>query len=176
MDVDNVAIGSGGKDAIPRDYNRDWAAQPIYPEVAAAQHMIADIQKKRGLDVYIDLHNPGAEDPIFFFGPFQFERMIGEQRQNYQQWIDLAATPITEPLPVVSKYRYATYVTTGEERGRMSSGWLRANTSPSTISVTLETGWNSRLMSVEGYGKVGAGLGRTLAEYLKTRGESSPSR
>jgi hypothetical protein len=166
MDVDNAAIGAGGKEAVPRDHNRDWAAEPIYPEVAAAQKMIRDIHTKHGLDVFIDLHNPGANDPIFFFGPFAFERMTGIQQRNYQRWIELAAANITEPMPVQPKYRFATYVTTDEERGRMSSGWVRANTGDSTISVTLETGWNSPLMSVEGYGKVGAGLGRALAAYI----------
>ncbi len=166
MDVDNATLGAGGKEAVPRDHNRDWAAEPIYPEVAAAQKMIREIHAKHGLDVFIDLHNPGANDPIFFFGPFAFERMIGIQQRNYQRWIELAASNITEPMPVQPKYRFATYVTTDEERGRMSSGWVRTNTSNSTISVTLETGWNSPLMSVEGYGKVGAGLGRSLAAYI----------
>ena len=171
MDVDNVVLGAGGKDAIPRDHNRDWAAEPIYPEVAAAQKMIRKIHAKHGLDAYIDLHNPGANDPIFFFGPFAFERMTGIQQRNYQRWMELAAENITEPMPVQPKYRFATYVTTDEERGRMSSGWVRANTGDSTISVTLETGWNSPLMSVEGYSKVGAGLGRTLAAYIRNNPE-----
>jgi hypothetical protein len=166
MDVDNATLGAAGKEAVPRDHNRDWAAEPIYPEVAAAQKMIRDIHAKHGLDVFIDLHNPGANDPIFFFGPFAFERMTGIQQRNYQRWIELAAANITEPMPVKPKYRFATYVTTDEERGRMSSGWVRANTGDSTISVTLETGWNSPLMSVEGYGKVGAGLGMSLAAYI----------
>lgn len=166
MDVDNAAIGAGGKEAVPRDHNRDWAAEPIYPEVAAAQKMIREIHSKHGLDVFIDLHNPGASDPIFFFGPFAFERMTGIQQRNYQRWMELAAANITEPMPVQPKYRFATYVTTDEERGRMSSGWVRANTGDSTISITLETGWNSPLMSVEGYSKVGAGLGKTLAAYF----------
>lgn len=166
MDVDNAAIGAGGKEAMPRDHNRDWASEPIYPEVAAAQRMIRNIHAKQGLDVFIDLHNPGADDPIFFFGPFAFERMTGIQQRNYQRWIDLAAASMTEPLKVQPKYRFATYVKTDEERGRMSSGWVRANAGDYTISVTLETGWNSSLMSVEGYGKVGAGLGRALAAYI----------
>ena len=166
MDVDNAALGAGGKEAIPRDHNRDWAAEPVYPEVAAAQRMIRDIHAKHGLDVFIDLHNPGANDPIFFFGPFAFERMTGIQQRNYQRWIELAAANIIEPRKVDPKYRFATYVKTDEERGRMSSGWVRANAGDFTISVTLETGWNSPLMSVEGYGKVGAGLGRALAAYL----------
>lgn len=166
MDVDNATLGAGGKEAIPRDHNRDWAVDPVYPEVAAAQRMIHDIHAKHGLDAFIDLHNPGANDPIFFFGPFAFERMTGIQQRNYQRWIDLAATNIVEPRKVDPKYRFATYVKTDEERGRMSSGWVRANTGDFTISVTLETGWNSPLMSVEGYGKIGAGLGRALAAYL----------
>ena len=166
MDVDNVAMGAGGKEAVPRDHNRDWAAEPIYPEVAAAQKMIREIQARRGLDVFIDLHNPGSRDPIFFFGPFAFERMTGVQQRNYRRWIELAAANITKPMPVVPTYRFANYVKTEEERGRMSSGWVRANTAASTISVTLETGWNNPQMSVEGYAEVGAGLGRTLEAYL----------
>lgn len=166
MDVDNAAVGAGGKEAVPRDHNRDWSAEPVYPEVAAAQRMISEIHAKHGLDVYIDLHNPGATDPIFFFGPFAFERMTGIEQRNYQRWMDLAAANIIDPRKVESKYRFATYVTTDEERGRMSSGWVRANTAPFTISVTLETGWNSPLMSVEGYSKIGAGLGRALAAYI----------
>jgi hypothetical protein len=167
MDVDNAAIGAGGKEAVPRDHNRDWADAPIYPEVAAAQKRISDIHQKHGLDAYIDLHNPGASDPIFFFGPFAFERMTGIQQRNYSRWMELAAANITTPRPVDPKYRFATYVTTEEERGRMSSGWVRNHTGDATISVTLETGWNSPLMSVEGYSKIGVGLGRALAAYLE---------
>jgi hypothetical protein len=166
MDVDNAAIGAGGKEAVPRDHNRDWAAEPVYPEVAAAQRMIRDIYTKHGLDVFIDLHNPAPRDPVFFFGPFAFERMTGVQQRNYQRWIDIAAASIVEPLKVDPKYHLANFVTTEEERGRMSSGWVKANTDDATISVTLETCWNSPLMSVEGYGKIGAGLGRALTTYL----------
>lgn len=166
MDVDNAAIGAGGKEAIPRDHNRDWAAEPVYPEVAAAQRLIRDIHAQHGLDIFVDLHNPGSSDPVFFFGPFGFERMTGMRQRNYRRWIELAAASIIEPVKVQPAYRFATYVKTDEERSRMSSGWVRANTGPYTISVTLETGWNNPLMSVEGYGKIGAGLGRALAAYL----------
>lgn len=166
MDVDNAAIGAGGKEAMPRDHNRDWADEPIYPEVAAAQKRIAEIHAKHGLDAYIDLHNPGAGDGIFFFGPFAFERMTGIQQRNYKRWMELAAANITTPRPVEPKYRFATYVKTEEERARMSSGWVRDHTGDFTISITLETGWNSPLMSVEGYSNIGAGLGHALAAYL----------
>jgi hypothetical protein len=168
MDVDNVALGAGGKEALPQDHNRDWSAAPHYPEVAAAQRRIMEIQQQHGLDVFMDLHNPGAGDRVpFFFGPFGFERMTGLQRTNYQRWIELAAAHLTGPLKVDPKYRFATYVKMDEERGRMSSGWARANGGEGTISVTLETAWNTPHSTIEGYLTVGAQLGRTLAEYLK---------
>jgi hypothetical protein len=49
----------------------------------------------------------------------------------------------------------------------MSSGWVRNHTGDFTLSVTLETGWNSPLMTVEGSSNIGAGLGRALAWYLE---------
>ncbi|MCC6508840.1 MAG: hypothetical protein IT423_07020 [Pirellulaceae bacterium] len=166
MDVDNVALGAGGKDAQPRDHNRDWADDAIYPEVAAAQKMIRSIHERHGLDAYIDLHNPAPKDPVFFFGPFGFAELPDVTRKKYQHCIELAAKNIREPVAVVPEYRFATYVTTEEERGRMSSGWVRNNLGDHGISVTLETGWNNSAMSVAGYGSIGAGLGRSLAEYL----------
>jgi hypothetical protein len=48
----------------------------------------------------------------------------------------------------------------------MSSGWVRNHTGDFTLSVTLETGWNSPLMTVAGYSIIGAGLGRALAAYV----------
>ena len=166
MDVDNVVLGAGGKDAIPRDHNRDWADDSIYPEVAAAQRMIRSIDEHHGLDVYIDLHNPGPKDPVFFFGPFGYAELPEATRKKYQSWLEIAAKNIREPVSVVPEYRFATYVTTEEERGRMSSGWVRNRLGEHGISVTLETGWNEPAMSVEDYSKIGAGLGRSLANYL----------
>jgi hypothetical protein len=168
MDVDNVALGAGGKEALPQDHNRDWSDAPHYPEVAAAQKRIAEIQTTRGLDVFLDLHNPSPTDRApFFFGPFGFERMTAVQRENYQRWIDLAATHLTGPLKVEPKYRYATYVKTDEERGRMSSGWARTHGGEHTISITLETAWNTPHSTAENYLTVGSQLARALDAYLK---------
>ena len=71
MDVDNVATGDGGKEADPRDHNRDWDDKPVYPEVAAAQDRLRELAKSGRLDLFLDLHNPAAGDarPFFFVGP-----------------------------------------------------------------------------------------------------------
>jgi len=171
MDVDNVALGAGGKESLPQDHNRDWSDAPYHPEVAAAQKRISEIQTTHGLDVFLDLHNPGPTDRApYFFGPFGFERMTGLQRDNYQRWMDLAAGHLTWPLKVEPKYRYATYVKTDEERGRMSSGWARAHGGEGTISITLETAWNTPESTAENYMTVGAQVGRTMDAYLKEPG------
>lgn len=168
MDVDNVSVGAGGKESLPQDHNRDWSDAPYHPEVAAAQKRISEIQAARGLDVFLDLHNPGPTDRApFFFGPFGFERMTGLQRDNYQRWIDLAAAHLSGPLKVEPKYRYATYVKTEEERARMSSGWARAHGGEGTISATLETAWNTPHSTAENYMLAGAQLARALDAYLK---------
>lgn len=166
IDVDNVALGAGGKEAQPRDHNRDWADDPIYPEIAAAQKKIREIHQQQGLDVYVDLHNPGPRDGVYFYGPFGYDELPSPPRNNYQLWIETAAKQIREPVPLTPEYRFATYVSTEEERGRMSSGWVRNCLADAGISLTLETGWNHVAMSVDGYHSIGAGLGRTLAEYL----------
>src|SRR5262249_31052985 len=43
MDVDNVAIGAGGKEQKPQDHNRDWSDKPHFPAVAAAQKKIKEL-------------------------------------------------------------------------------------------------------------------------------------
>ncbi len=168
MDVDNAALGAGGKEALPQDHNRDWSASPFHPEVAAAQKRLMEIHHRAGLDAFIDLHNPSPGDKApFFFGPFGFETMSGMRRHNYQRWMELAAEHISGALKLEPRYRFATYVKTDEERARMSSGWAREHLGEAAISVTLETAWNAPESSVEGYLEVGAGLARTLARYLK---------
>ncbi len=124
MDVDNVVLGAGGKDALPRDHNRDWADDANYPEVAAAQNMIRSIHERHGLDVYIDLHNPGRRSNILLW-TIRYPDLPEKPLVKYRRWIELAAKNIREPVPLAPEYRFATYVTTDEERGRMSSGWVR---------------------------------------------------
>lgn len=168
MDVDNVTLGAGGKEALPQDHNRDWSAAPHHPEVAAAQRRIAEIQEKHGLDVFLDLHNPAPGDRApFFFGPLGFERLTEAKKQNYQRWIELAAKNINGLLRLEPKYHFATFVKTEEERARMSSEWARDHGGEGTIAVTLETAWNTPHSTAENYMTVGGQLGQTLEAYLK---------
>jgi CubicO group peptidase (beta-lactamase class C family) len=168
MDVDNVTLGAGGKEAIPRDHNRDWADTPVYPEVAAAQQHLRALADSGRLRVFLDLHNPGPNDQRpFFFGPLDYDQMSATRRRPYDRFLELATEHIRGPLAVDPRYRFATYVKTEEERNRVSGTWARNYAGDDVIAMTLETAWNTPHSTREGYQEVGRGLARTIAHYLQ---------
>ena len=170
MDVDCVSIGAGGKDATPRDHNRDWSDEPVYPEVAAAQKLICRLDQARRFDVFLDLHNPGPnEQRPYFFGPDNLNELPALQQQNHARWLAIAQEEIAGPLPLLKEYMFATYVKTEEERGRMSATWVRNHTSPHVLSTTLETAWNTPHSQPDGYSAVGRQLAQTVFRYLTGR-------
>ena len=167
MDVDSVTIGAGGKDAIPRDHNRDWSDVPVYPEVAAAQSKISQINETGQFDVYVDLHNPGGgEKNPYFFGPADMDNLPAIQQQNHIRWQAIAHHEINGPLPLLENYLFATYVKTKEESSRMSANWVRSHSADHVLSTTLETPWNTPHSTPSGYAIVGRQLGLTLHRYL----------
>jgi hypothetical protein len=167
MDVDSVTIGAGGKDAIPRDHNRDWSDAPVYPEVAAAQSKIRQINEAGHFDVFVDLHNPGgSEKQPYFFGPANMDNLPAIQQQNHIRWQAIAHNEINGPLPLLENYLFATYVKTEEESRRMSANWVRNHLADHVLSTTLETPWNTPHSTPSGYAVVGRQLGLTLHRYL----------
>ncbi|NLF71883.1 MAG: zinc carboxypeptidase [Candidatus Anammoximicrobium sp.] len=167
MDVDNVTLGAGGKDAVPRDHNRDWSDQPVYPEVAAAQQRILDLDARGRLHVFVDLHNPGPGEPRpYFFGPLDLAKMPAPQQHNYARLLALTAESMREPLPMDSKYKFATYVKTEEERGRVSGTWVRNHTGDNVVAASLETAWDTPHSTQDGYQAVGRQLAQAVARYL----------
>jgi hypothetical protein len=167
MDVDSVAIGAGGKDAIPQDHNRDWSDSPVYPEVVAAQSKIRQLSQSGRFAVFVDLHNPGGnEKRPYFFGPPEMDSLPAIQQQNHLRWQAIAHHEINGPLPLLENYLFATYVKTNEERNRMSANWVRNHSDVHILSTTLETPWNTPHSTPSGYAVVGQQLGHTLHRYL----------
>jgi hypothetical protein len=167
MDVDNVDRGAGGKDAAPRDHNRDWNDRPVYPEVRAAQTAIQQQIDDGRLRLYVDLHNPapGDHEP-FYFGPLDYDTLPVGVRKNYDRFLELSTQYIRGPLAIHPRYRFATYVPTAEEQSRVSRNWVGDRIGNHGISVTLETAWNTPASTIEGYRQVGRGLAISMANYL----------
>jgi hypothetical protein len=166
MDVDNVATGNGGKEANPRDHNRDWDNEPHYPEVAAAQKQLKAWANEERMDVFVDLHNPGATSmqPFFYVGP---EELLKDQgRKNRENFIRIAERTIADPLHMeaVPKVTGPTYHPLWRQ---ISGQWVTDHGNPHTMAICLETAWNTPHSTSQGYLAVGRQLGQTIAEYLR---------
>ena len=52
---------------------------------------------------------------------------------------------------------------------QISANWVSMNGNPHTVSLCLETIWNSPRSTTEGYRAVGASLAASVREYLAER-------
>ena len=170
MDIDNTATGNGGKDAQPQDHNRDWSAEPHWNEVAAAQRMVSGLIKEGRMDVFLDLHNPGPDDPTFFYiinREFLKEPMIGLR----DRFIELAYARISKIKPLIPMSSKPKMTGAGYHPlwRQISANWVSMNGNPHTMSLCLETIWNYKNSTTEGYRAVGANLAAAVREYLAER-------
>jgi hypothetical protein len=168
MDVDNVATGNGGKDALPHDHNRDWSDIPHWNETRAALARVKALVAESRMDVFLDLHNPAPGDPTFFF-VLDGSMMTPEAQARHGRFIELAYKRISTGKPFVPmsnrpKYTGPNYHPRWRE---ISANWVALNGNPHSVGLCLETIWNSPASTVEGYRSVGARLGLALWEYLK---------
>ena len=170
MDVDNTATGNGGKDARPQDHNRDWSSQPHWNEVIAAKEIVSGLIQEGRMDVFLDLHNPAPGDPTFFYtldNSTMKEPTIGLR----DRFIELAYGRISKIKPLIPMSTKPK--TTGPSYHplwrQISTNWVSMNGNPHTVSLCLETIWNYKNSTIEGYRAVGANLAATVREYLAER-------
>jgi hypothetical protein len=167
LDVDNVETGNGGKEADPRDHNRDWSDAPVYPEVAAAQARLRQLAAEERLDLFVNLHNPAPGDarPFFFCGPGELLSPLAQR--NRAAFLQRAGEHLTEPLALEPQTR-----TTGPNYHplwrQISGQWVTDHGNPQTVSACLETAWNTPHSTTEGYRTVGRQLGQAMAAYFQT--------
>ncbi len=165
MDVDNVAIGAGGKEQKPHDHNRDWSDNPYFPAVAAAQREIRRLDAAGTLDLYLDLHNPAANDLVpFFFVPHR-QAWPDPAWESLQRFLAAARAEIAGPLAYAGMLRQ-----TGPAYDRqwqtISDHWVRRNTRPQVLTLSLETPWNTPHSTPEGYLRIGRQLGLAIERYF----------
>jgi hypothetical protein len=174
MDVDNVATGNGGKNAIPHDHNRDWSESPRWNEVAAAQQHVQRFIDQQRMSVFLDLHNPAPGDPTFFYIlPAELLSETAVQRRD--RFIDVAYRNISSIRPMVPmsskpKQTGPKYHPLWEN---ISSNWVAMNGNPDTVSLCLETIWNSTRSTPDGYQAVGTALAASISEFLQAEMENS---
>ncbi len=174
MDVDSVAMGSGGKMQKPHDHNRDWAKSPHWPEVREAMAKIVRLHGEVGLDLFVDLHSPGMYNPETFYLTSPGSEKTGEGRRNLARFIDASKAEMTGPLglreeQVVAGPKYTDAWQT------MSQNWVTARTSGRALAFTLEAAWNNPGSTAEGYMALGRQLGLAIELYFRQDPRSSVS-
>jgi hypothetical protein len=166
MDVDNVALGAGGKDEQPQDHNRDWTEHPFHPAVAAAQQEILRMNEAGKFDLFIDLHNPtpGDKTSVFFISPRNI--MSDEGWNNLERFLGSAQAEMTGPIVFRGETRESGpgYDARWQQIGK---NWVTQHTAGHVVSVTLETAWNTPESTDQGYMSVGRQLGLAIARYFR---------
>jgi len=167
IDVDNVAAGNGGKNQIPQDHNRDWSDQPHWPEVRAAQERIKGLVKAGMFDMFIDLHDPGAnsKQPFFFYPPNEI--LTARAQANHERWLTAAVAEITSPLAVQPKASISGSKYDPNHWQQMSKNWVIMNAAGHVVAFTLEVAWNTPHSTADGYREVGRKLGLALERYFR---------
>ncbi len=166
MDVDNVAIGAGGKNQTPQDHNRDWTDRPYHPAVEAAQIEIARLNADGRFHLFLDLHNPdaGAQEPFFFVGPR--ERLTDVGRANRDAFIEAVREEMTGQLPFKGRVR-ETGPKYDPKWQAISGNWVTSHCRDHVVAACLETAWNTPHSTVEGYEQVGRELGLAIGRYFE---------
>jgi murein tripeptide amidase MpaA len=166
MDIDNVAIGAGGKQQKPHDHNRDWSEQPHWPSVAAAQREILAMDTRGQFELFIDLHNPGAGErsPFFYLAPRDL--LSNQGRENLDRFLTATETEMTGPLAFRGRTRESGPGYDKRLWKQISKNWVTLNCRYHVVAVTLETPWNTPHSTQDGYRKVGRQLGLAVDRFF----------
>ncbi|MCA9120650.1 MAG: zinc carboxypeptidase [Planctomycetaceae bacterium] len=166
MDVDNVAIGAGGKNQVPQDHNRDWSEKPHWPSVASAMQELRRYDESGQLDLFIDLHNPGASTkrPFYFVAPRNL--MTDMRQRNLDRFLAASRIEMTGPLQFLGEIRESGPAYDPGWR-QISKNWVTLNTREHVVAATLETAWNTPNSTIAGYQTVGRQLGLAIERYLQ---------
>lgn len=167
MDIDNVARGAGGKSQKPQDHNRDWSDKPHWNSVRAAQAQILEADQDGKLALFIDLHNPGANDrfPYFYTPPKESLSPLGGK--NLGRFLADAKTEITGPLKFTGRAVESGAKYDPEAWTAISKNWVSHHTADHVVAVTLETSWNTPSSTAENYETVGRQLMIAVERYLR---------
>jgi len=166
MDVDNVAIGAGGKNQDPHDHNRDWSDEPRFPAVVAAQREIKRFEETGRFDLYLDLHNPGPQSRESYFYVPPPAMVAGPATANLERFLLAVQAELTGPLPFRGR-------TVESSRGNdplwvhKSTVWVVQNTDDHVVGLTLEVPWNTPQSTTDGYRAAGRNVGMALDRYFR---------
>ena len=71
VNPDGVVLGNSRTSASGKDLNREYlnVRRDLYPEVYSVKMLIARLQKKHGVLLFLDFHGHSRKKNTFFYGP-----------------------------------------------------------------------------------------------------------
>ena len=167
MDVDHVATGDGGKNALPQDHNRDWSEAPHWPEVAAAQKHVLRLTKENRMSILLDLHNPGPGSKSMAFYIIDSAYVGKHAIPRQERFLELSREIFGE----VKRHNAKPPLQNPEIFKRVCDGWVAAHGNSHTVPICVETPWNMPFSTTEGYKLVGQKLGIIVEKLLREEKE-----
>lgn len=175
VDKDGCEDGDQGKNRRPRDHNRDYAGQSIYPETAALRELVPRWGGDK-LHVTLDLHCPWIRgklnEEIYTVGSSD-ERIWAEQQRLGKILEEVCTGPL--PYRAADNLAFGTAWNTG---GNYSQGMSCSRWAGGLPSVRLAASFelpyaNARgaVVNAESARAFGRDLARALAGYLKSNPE-----
>jgi hypothetical protein len=173
VDVDSVEQGQGGKQQHPHDQDGDWGPATYFPEVRAGMEKLSALAKADRLDLFLDLHNPGASrhSVMFYIPPVPL--LFPERVTNEDNFLKIVREQMTEPIPYIGDIGPCG-TTYDPVVDKSVDAWVAAQSKPRVVSLTLETPWNNPASTPAGYSKVGEQMGRSIDLFLRAPGKGAP--
>ena len=154
----------GGAHLLLADFG--VATSSHHPAVAAAQEQIKAMNANGDFDLFLDLHNPGANarNPFFYTSP---RTLLSERgARNLDHLLAAAQADMTGPLAFKGEVQES-----GDKYDKdwkaISKNWVTMNTAGHVVALTLETAWNTPDSTTDGYLAVGRNLGQAVERYLR---------
>lgn len=166
VDKDGVETGDQGKNRTPHDHNRDYNAEPLYPEVAAIVKRGRNIADR--VVAAIDLHCPHIRgewnDRVYLVGAP--EKNIWENQQAFAAALEKVRTGsiafrARDCLPFGTAWNTKGNFT----QGQSSSGWARETYTKARLITTVEIAYADALGQEVNAASARA-LGRDMAAAL----------
>jgi hypothetical protein len=169
VDLDDVSIGSYGKDPWPHDCNRNYAAAggPRRPETAAIECDVRRLKQASSRLMFVDLHAPAhAEQTVYLpLRGWTLDDKINPIAEEFANLFNAA-----QPEELRSPIAHVTPNAGSNSRhvGLSSSRW--ATEVLQIEAVTIETtyqGNGRRYYTVDDYRRLGAALAQTIVKWLQ---------
>ena len=169
VDLDGVVEGRYGKDRPPVDPNRDWAHDPVRPEVRAVRAAIDRLAADTLPSFFCDFHAPAPRDPTYFVPghPALADRRRWETMVRFARALERHASPLASCRVADSGYGYLDWANAHYEPISSYSMQLRYGVPTGTLEATYHQDAAGHYVAPDGLRDLGRAWVECVADLLR---------